>query len=56
MLTTHSMKRNPPIQAILPALTVFHYEGCNEYMEDFSVLARIDTPRLWPTKIQLLRS
>ncbi|KAH9016494.1 hypothetical protein EDB85DRAFT_2279941 [Lactarius pseudohatsudake] len=35
---------DPPMRVILPALTVFHYRGCCEYLEDF--LAQIDTPRL----------
>ncbi|KAH9038045.1 hypothetical protein EDB83DRAFT_2413231 [Lactarius deliciosus] len=32
------------MRVILPALTVFHYRGCCEYLEDF--LAQIDAPRL----------
>ncbi|KAH8986357.1 hypothetical protein EDB92DRAFT_2116480 [Lactarius akahatsu] len=35
---------DPPMPVILPALTVFRYRGCCEYLEDF--LAQIDTPRL----------
>jgi hypothetical protein len=45
------MRSHPdsPIRAALPALTAFHYEGCNEYLEDF--LGRIDTPRLDQLKL-----
>ncbi|KAH8989344.1 hypothetical protein EDB86DRAFT_3197487 [Lactarius hatsudake] len=32
------------MRVILPALTVFHYRGCCEYLEDF--LAQIDAPQL----------
>jgi hypothetical protein len=35
---------DPPMRAILPALTDFHYRGCSEYLEDF--LAQIDAPQL----------
>jgi hypothetical protein len=39
-----------PIRVIFAARTVFHYEGRNEYLEDF--LARIDTPRLYQLKLE----
>ena len=35
---------NPPVRAILPALTRFHYRGRSEYLEDF--LAQVNTPQL----------
>ncbi|KAN0131221.1 hypothetical protein V8E53_010925 [Lactarius tabidus] len=37
-------RQDLPMQAILPALTRFHYRGCCEYLED--ILAQINTPRL----------
>ena len=42
--------QGPPIRAILPSLTVFHYMGCSEYLEDF--LAHIDTPRVDHVEIE----
>jgi hypothetical protein len=38
------------MRVILPALTVFHYGGCSEYLEDF--LAQIDTPHLDHIRIE----
>jgi hypothetical protein len=35
-------RSNPPMSTILPALTLFHYQGYSEYLED--LLALIDTP------------
>lgn len=42
--------QDPPIRAILPSLTVFHYRGYSEYLENF--LAQIDTPRVDSVKIE----
>ena len=53
--TPPGQSRNHPdllLRVILPALTVFHYYGCNEYLEDF--LARINTPRLDQLKLDYL--
>ncbi|KAH9037999.1 hypothetical protein EDB83DRAFT_2524576 [Lactarius deliciosus] len=41
---------DPPMRAIFPVLTSFHYRGCCEYLEDF--LALIDTPRLDHLRIE----
>jgi hypothetical protein len=46
--TTRNM--DPPMRAILPALTIFHYRGCSEYLDDF--LAQIDTPHIDNLKIE----
>ena len=35
-------RSNPPMPTILPALTLFHYKGCSEYLEDLFPL--INTP------------
>ena len=43
-------RRDPPVQAILPALTEFHYRGHGEYLEDF--LAQIDTPQVNRVQIE----
>jgi hypothetical protein len=38
-------RRPPPLaRSILPALTIFHFQGSSEYLED--LVARIDTPLL----------
>jgi hypothetical protein len=39
-----------PVQAILPALTGFHYRGHSNYLEDF--LAQIDTPQINRVRIE----
>ena len=40
---------DPPNRAVLPALTHFHYDGHDEYLED--LLALIDTPLVYNVKI-----
>ncbi len=41
---------DPPMRAILPALTQFHYRGYSDYLED--LVAQIDTPRVDDIRIE----
>ncbi|KAH9161341.1 hypothetical protein EDB89DRAFT_739871 [Lactarius sanguifluus] len=41
---------DPPVRTVLPALSLFHFKGYYEYLED--LLAQIDTPRIDDVRIE----
>ena len=44
----------PPTRTVLPALTIFSFQGANEYLEEF--VARIYVPRLYQLSTTLLNT
>ena len=48
---TESRRPDPPMRAVLPALTTFRFNGCSEYVD--ALVAEIDAPRLFDVETRV---